>query len=118
MNPLKSAVDRPAKRKFLGFTVSRNGALLKVADKAIDKLKARIRELTRRTRGRRLTDIVAELRETLLGWKATFGIAEVLKSSARYRQMGTTQILKTPALALALPVRYFSSMGLPDLAAR
>ena len=78
MNPLKSAVDRPAKRKFLGFTVSRNGALLKVADKAIDKLKARIRELTRRTRGRRLTDIVAELRETLLGWKAYFGIAEVL----------------------------------------
>ena len=51
VNPLKSAVDRPAKRKFLGFTVSRNGAKLKVADKAIDKLKQRIRELTRRTRG-------------------------------------------------------------------
>jgi hypothetical protein len=30
------------------------------------------------TRGRRLMDIVAELRETLLGWKAYFGIAEVL----------------------------------------
>lgn len=71
VNPLKSAVDRPAKRKFLGFTVSRNGALLKVADKAIDKLKARVRELTRRTRGRRLSDIVAELRETLLDGKRT-----------------------------------------------
>lgn len=78
VNPLKSAVDRPAKRKFLGFTVSRNGARLKVADKAIDKLKARIRELTRRTRGHRLADIVAELRVTLLGWKAYFGITEVL----------------------------------------
>ena len=78
VNPLKSAVDRPAKRKFLGFTVSRNGARLKVADKAIDKLKDRIRELTRRTRGHRLADIVAELRVTLLGWKAYFGIAEVL----------------------------------------
>ena len=43
------------------------------------KLKARVRELTRRTRGRRLSDIVAELRETLLGWKAYFGIAEVLR---------------------------------------
>jgi hypothetical protein len=78
VNPLKSAVDRPAKRKFLGFTFSRNGARLKVADKAIDKLKDRIRELTRRTRGHRLADIVAELRTTLLGWKAYFGVAEVL----------------------------------------
>lgn len=39
MNPLKSAVDRPQHRKFLGYTVSRNGAKLKVADAAIDKLK-------------------------------------------------------------------------------
>ena len=48
-NPLKSAVDRPWKRKFLGFTVSRNDKRLKVADKALDKLKDRVRELTRRT---------------------------------------------------------------------
>ena len=73
----KSAVDRPWNRKFLGFTVSRRGAQLKVAEQAIDKLKRRVRALTRRTRGHRLTDIVAELRETLLGWKAYFGIAEV-----------------------------------------
>ena len=37
-----------------------------------------IRELTRRTRGHRLADIVAELRTSLLGWKAYFGMAEVL----------------------------------------
>ena len=78
VNRLKSAVDRPAKRTFLGFTVSRKDARLKVADQAIDKLKARVRALTRRTRGRRLIDIVAELREILLGWKAYFDIAEVL----------------------------------------
>lgn len=74
----KSAVDRPMNRKFLGFTVSRNGAKLKVADKALEKLKDRARELTRRTRGITIVRIVAELRETLLGWKAYFGIAEVL----------------------------------------
>ena len=157
VNPLKSAVDRPAKRKFLGFTVSRNGVLLKVADKAIDKLKAHIRALTRRTRGHRLSDIVAELRETLLGWKAYFGIAEVLSplreidkwvrrklrcyiwkqwGRAGYRELrkrgvsvreawhtsksahGPWRLSKTPALALALPVRYFNSMGLPALAQR
>jgi RNA-directed DNA polymerase len=78
VNPLKSAVDRPYNRKFLGFTVSRNGSKLKVADQAMDKLKNRIRELTRRTRGRRLEQIIAELRKALLGWKAYFGIAEVM----------------------------------------
>ena len=157
VNPLKSAVDRPAKRTFLGFTVSRTGAKLKVSDKAIDKLKDRVCALTRRTRGRRLSDIVAELRETLLGWKAYFGIAEVLSplrdidkwirrklrcnirkqwGRAGYRELrkrgvtvreawntsksahGPWRLSKTPALALALPVRYFNSMGLPALAQR
>lgn len=157
VNPLKSAVDRPAQRTFLGFTVSRHGARLKVADQAIDKLKAQVRALTRRTRGRRLIDIVAEMRETLLGWKAYFDIAEVLSplrdidkwvrrklrcyiwkqwGRAGYRELrkrgvsvreawntsksahGPWRLSKTPALALALPVRYFSSMGLPALAAR
>lgn len=78
VNPLKSAVDRPWKRKFLGFTVSRTDKKLKVADKAIDKLKDRVRELTRRTRGKHIGQIVAELRESLLGWRAYFGVAEVL----------------------------------------
>ena len=78
VNARKSAVDRPYKRKFLGFTVSRKETRIKVADKAIDNLKHDIRALTRRTRGRRFETIIAELRETLLGWKAYFGIAEVL----------------------------------------
>lgn len=78
VNAAKSAVDRPWNRRFLGFTVSRAGAKLKVAESAVAKLKDRIRELTRRTRGITLTQIVAELRTPLLGWKAYFGIAEVL----------------------------------------
>ncbi len=78
VNTRKSAVDRPWKRSFLGFTVSRTEVRLKVAEKAIEKLKAEVRELTRRTRGYRLVDVVVELREDLLGWKAYFGVAEVL----------------------------------------
>jgi group II intron reverse transcriptase/maturase len=156
VNARKSAVDRPWNRKFLGFTVSRNGTKLKVAEKAIEKLKDRVRELTRRTRGHRLSDIVAELRENLLGWKAYFGIAEVLSplrdidkwirrklrcyhwkqwGRAGYRELrrrgvsvreawhtaksahGPWRLSRTPALTLALPARYFSSLGLPSLAA-
>ena len=157
VNPLKSAVDRPKNRKFLGFTVSRNGARLKVADKAIAKLKDRVRELTRRTRGNNIGVIVAELRKAPLGWKAYFGVAEVLSplrdidkwvrrklccylwkqwGSAGYRQLrkrgvsvrdawntsksahGPWQPSKTPALAIALPLRYSNDLGLPSLAPR
>ena len=78
VNSRKSAVDRPWNRKFLGFTLSRRDKSLKVADAAIDKFKDRVRELSRRTRGQSLSRIVAELRTTLLGWKAYFGITEVL----------------------------------------
>ena len=78
VNAQKSAVDRPRNRKFLGFTVSRDGTRIKVADSAIEKLKTTVRELTRRTRGHRLIDIVQELKTALTGWKAYFGIAEVL----------------------------------------
>ena len=79
-------------RKFLGFTVSRNGAKLKVAEKAIDKLKDRVRELTRRTRGNTIGKIVAELRETLLGWKSVLRHCRSAESSARDRQVGTPQV--------------------------
>jgi len=157
VNPLKSAVDRPMNRKFLGFTVSRNGAKLKVADKALEKLKDRVRKLTHRTRGNTIAKIVAELRESLLGWKAYFGIAEVLSplrdidkwvrrklrcylwkqwGAAGYRELrkrgvtvreawntsksahGPWRLSKTPALAFALPLRYFNNLGLPSLAPR
>jgi hypothetical protein len=157
VNALKSAVDRPMNRKFLGFTVSRDGAKLKVADKSIEKLKHRVRELTRRTRGTSIGAIVAELRETLLGWKAYFGLAEVLsplrdidkwvrrklrcylwkqRGSSGYRELrkrgvsvreawntsksahGPWRLSKTPALTIALPLRFFKDLGLPTLVPR
>jgi group II intron reverse transcriptase/maturase len=77
VNEAKSAVDRPWKRQFLGFTLDRRSKALKVADPAIDALKDKVRAISVRTRGHRLTQIIEELRELLLGWKAYFGITEV-----------------------------------------
>ena len=78
VNARKSAVDRPWKRTFLGITFSRRGDRIKVSDKAIVKLKTTIRTLSRRTRGHSLYRIIAELKKSLLGWKAYFDISEVL----------------------------------------
>ena len=78
VNTQKSAVDRPWNRTFLGFTFSRRDQRLKVSDKAIRKLKTTIRDLSRRTRGHSLFTIIAELKKSLLGWKAYFAVSEVL----------------------------------------
>lgn len=78
VNAQKSAVDRPWKRTFLGFTFSRRGMKIKVSDKALRKLKATVKVLSRRTRGHSIYQVIAELRKSLLGWKAYFDIAEIL----------------------------------------
>ncbi|MDY6948307.1 MAG: reverse transcriptase domain-containing protein [Pseudomonadota bacterium] len=79
VNELKSAVDRPWRRRILSFTfTSSRGYRLSVSAKAIDALKSTVRDLTQRTRGRALKQIIDELRMTLLGWKAYFGRAEVI----------------------------------------
>ena len=74
----KSAVGRPWERSFLGFTFSRRELKVKVSGKALTKLKATVKQLSRRTRGHSITQIIAELRKSLLGWKAYFDIAEIL----------------------------------------
>ncbi len=80
VNVNKSAVDHPWKRTFLGFTFTSRGKVkrLKVSDKSLKRFKTKIKEITKRTRGRTITHIVTDLRQYLLGWRAYFGIAEVI----------------------------------------
>lgn len=76
VNEAKSAVDRPWRREFLGFTFSWK-LNRRISDKSIKRFKNRVREITRRVRGRRIEVIVKELRGFILGWQAYFNITEV-----------------------------------------
>jgi group II intron reverse transcriptase/maturase len=79
VNTRKSAVGRPWKRQFLGFTFTRGkGYRLKVSDSSLAKLKANVRLLSRRTRGQTIYRIISDVKKALLGWKAYFDIAQVL----------------------------------------
>ncbi|GAB1258823.1 group II intron reverse transcriptase/maturase [Aurantivibrio plasticivorans] len=78
VNHEKSAVAAVHKRGFLGFTLARKDKRIKVSDKSLSKLKATVRTVTRRTRGRSFNYILEELKKSLLGWKAYFDISEVL----------------------------------------
>lgn len=80
INETKSKVERPWKRKFLGFTFSRTyrgGVKRKVAEESIKRLKHKVRELTGRTRGISLRGMVRELGVYLKGWMGYFGFTEV-----------------------------------------
>ena len=65
-------------RKFLGYCFwSRKGEVKRaVATKALDAYKTRIRQLTRRTRGRSLTQVSEQLRLFMPGWKEYFRLAQ------------------------------------------
>lgn len=79
INEAKSAVTSALGRKFLGYAlwVAKGGEVkCKVADKALGTFKARIRQLTRRSGGRSLEQVMDKLRPYLLGWKAYFGLAQ------------------------------------------
>ncbi|MDE2607513.1 MAG: group II intron reverse transcriptase/maturase [Burkholderiales bacterium] len=78
VNESKTAVADAWGRKFLGycFWAYNNEVKRAVAPPALDKLRERIRQLTRRTRGRSLEQIAADLREYVPGWKAYFRLAQ------------------------------------------
>jgi RNA-directed DNA polymerase len=77
VNKGKSAVAKPSVRKFLGFSfTSGKQPRRRIAPQAIDRFKARVRELTRRTGGQSLSQVAKELSCYLIGWRAYFGFCE------------------------------------------
>lgn len=153
VNEAKSAVAEPRERSFLGFSISRNGNLM-LSEKTVKRLKARVRELTRRTRARAMRGIIRELAVYLRGWKGYFrlapsrsrmkelsgwimrrlrcyqwkqwgrrgyrelrkrGVSRALAWNTRKSAHGPWRLSHSPALAIALPTRYFVELGLPLL---
>lgn len=157
VNEAKSAVARPWERKFLGFSFTNHRQpKRRIAPKAIQRFKEKIRELTRRTRGVSLAQMVTSLSRYLHGWRGYFGACEtpsVLRdldswvhrrlraflwkqwrrgkhkfAELRKRNVsrdlaaqtagschGPWRLSKSPALHIAFPTDYFTSLGLPRL---
>ncbi|BCF95670.1 group II intron reverse transcriptase/maturase [Paraburkholderia sp. PGU19] len=77
VNEAKSAVAPPHTRKFLGFTFSsREQVKRRIAPKALTRFKERIRELTQRTRGISVDQMIGTLKRYLTGWRGYFGFCE------------------------------------------
>lgn len=78
VNREKSAVDRPWKRKYLGYTVTTNRKpKLKPDPKSVKRLKVKLKDLFRRGRGWSLARTIRELNPILRGWGHYFRLADV-----------------------------------------
>jgi group II intron reverse transcriptase/maturase len=79
INESKSAVASAFGRKFLGFELyktRKDEVKRAVSRKALETFKQRIRQLTRRSGGRSIEQVVEGLRPYVLGWKAYFGMVQ------------------------------------------
>jgi group II intron reverse transcriptase/maturase len=79
VNESKSAVDLAIRRKILGYSFwFAPGSVVKrrVSRKALQVLKDRVRLITKRSRGRSIERVVAELRSYLVGWKEYYRLAD------------------------------------------
>jgi RNA-directed DNA polymerase len=78
VNRDKSAVARPWKRKFLGYSVTwHKQARLKIADSSLTRLKDRVREIVSGNASRRLATTIGALNQVLRGWTSYFRLTEV-----------------------------------------
>ncbi len=77
VNIKKSAVDRPWKRKFLGFSfTSAKEPKIRIAKESIKRMKEKVREITSRKMPYPMEYRIAKLNQYLIGWCGYFALAD------------------------------------------
>src|ERR1700682_1104996 len=112
VNEAKSAVARPQERKFLGFSFTAGPEVKRaIAPKALERVKQRIRETTRRAKGVSIKTTMEELAKYMRGWRGYFGFCEtpeVLIALTRWVRLRLRAALwrqwKTPGRSPAAPI--------------
>jgi RNA-directed DNA polymerase len=81
VNEAKSAIDRPWRRKFLGYTITNEKEpRLRASVQSIKRLKDKLRIIFRRGRGRNLERLITEeLNPVIRGWGNYFSLTRVKK---------------------------------------
>lgn len=78
VNREKSTVDRPWRRKFLGYSMTfHKKPRLKVAPESVKRFKGNVKDILRRGRGRSLRHTVDTLIPVIRGWGNYFKLAQV-----------------------------------------
>jgi group II intron reverse transcriptase/maturase len=79
VNKEKSAVDRPWKLKFLGFSFyhKKEGIGIRVHPKSVRKFKQKLRQITGRSNAMSMVYRMLKLKKLITGWINYFGIADM-----------------------------------------
>ena len=75
VNEEKSKVAKTVSCKFLGYKVLSNGELVLAKD-SVKRLQGKVRQITRRSRGASLEEVVRQLNEALIGWVGYYKLTE------------------------------------------
>lgn len=77
VNEKKSAVDRPWKRKFLGFSfTSHKEPKVRIAKESLKRMKNKVREITSRKMPYPMEYRIQKLNQYLMGWCGYFALAD------------------------------------------
>jgi RNA-directed DNA polymerase len=123
VNETKSAVAQPQDRKFLGFSFTAGREVKRtIAPKALDRFKARVREITRRAKGVSIETTIEELAPYMRGWRNYFGFCETPEAlvnltrwvrlrlrAALWRQWKTPRRRRAALIALGVSARLASN---------
>ena len=78
VNRRKSAVDRPWKRGYLGYSLTRHKQpKLTLAKTSLKRMMQRVREILKRGKGRNIQRVIEGLRPVLRGWANYFSFVDV-----------------------------------------
>ncbi len=79
VNKEKSAVDRPWKLKFLGFSFyhKKGGVGVRVHQKPVKKFRQKLKEITGRSNAMSMEERLLKLKQAITGWVTYFGIADM-----------------------------------------
>jgi group II intron reverse transcriptase/maturase len=83
VNAEKSAVSRPEKRHFVGFSLRReprDGSIeVLLSERSRNRIGEKVRELTPRNWGRSLADCISGVNAYVLGWVGFFGVCSAVE---------------------------------------
>lgn len=82
VNRTKSGVRHCSEVKFLGYTLLPEGGI-RVADKSVERLKDKVKEITKRSRGVNFEQVIKELNLVIIGWSNYFRLANKWLSTIR-----------------------------------
>lgn len=118
VNRGKSAVDRPWKRKFLGFSFTVNKKpKVRIANESIRKLKAKIRDLTSRSKPIPMEVRIEKLNQYLTGWCGYFALADTPSKFKEFDEWIRRRLRMIEWKQWKNPktrVRKLKSLGVPD----